>query len=413
LATIINQPARDNMPATASSPSTGAPPQSVARSTSSPASPLEGSPAHVKAISPYKPGKPISEVARQYGLDPGRIIKLASNENPLGMPASARAAIQAALDDLGRYPDADGFDLKAAISAHYDLPVEWITLGNGSNDLLELAARSFCASGQSIVYSQYSFTVYALATQAIGARAIEVPAIRHGHDLDAMARAIVDDTRVVFIANPNNPTGTFASGAQLEAFLDKVPAHVAVVLDEAYTEYLAPEQRYDSMSWLRRYPNLVVSRTLSKAYGLAGLRIGFMAAPAPLTDVMNRVRQPFNVNTLAQAAAIAALGDREFLQRSYQLNREGLAQLEQGFAALGLEFVPSSGNFVLVRVGRADIVNESLLRAGIIVRPVGNYALPEWLRVTVGLPQENAAFLAALPAALADARAAGAGRAAA
>jgi histidinol-phosphate aminotransferase len=401
------------MSATASSQPASASSQPSPRAASASASPLEGSPAHVKAISPYRPGKPIGEVAREYGLDAARIIKLASNENPLGMPASARAAIQAALDDLGRYPDADGFDLKAAIAARHEVPVESITLGNGSNDLLELAARSFCASGQSIVYSQYSFTVYALATQAIGARAIEVPALHHGHDLDAMARAIAGDTRVVFIANPNNPTGTFVTGPQLQAFLDQVPAHVAVVLDEAYTEYLGPDKRYDSMSWVRRYPNLIVSRTLSKAYGLAGLRIGFMVAPAPLTDLMNRVRQPFNVNTLAQAAAIAALDDRDFLERSYQLNREGLQQLEQGFAGLGLEFVPSSGNFVLVRVGRADLVNEALLRAGIIVRPVGNYALPEWLRVTVGLPQENAAFLAALPAALAGARAAGAGQAAA
>jgi histidinol-phosphate aminotransferase len=287
--------------------------------------------------------------------------------------------------------------------------VDWITLGNGSNDLLELAARAFCATGQSIVYSQYSFTVYALSTQAVGARAIEVPAVRYGHDLDAMARAIAADTRVVFIANPNNPTGTFVTGQQLQAFLEKVPAHVAVVLDEAYTEYLRPQDRYDALQWIRQYPNLIVSRTLSKAYGLAGLRVGFMVAPVPLTDLMNRIRQPFNVNTLARAAAIAALGDTAFLERSFRLNREGLGQLERGFAELGLEFVPSSGNFVLVRVGRADIVNEMLLRAGIIVRPVGNYDLPEWLRVTVGLPEENAAFLAALPAALAAAQAAGAG----
>ncbi len=387
--------------------------QTMTASASPSTSPLDDSPAHVKAIAPYRPGKPISEVAREYGLQADRIVKLASNENPLGMPASARAAIQAVLDDLGRYPDSNCFDLKAAISARYDVPVDWITLGNGSNDLLELAARAFCATGQSIVYSQYSFTVYALSTQAVGARAIEVPAVRYGHDLDAMARAIAADTRVVFIANPNNPTGTFVTGQQLQAFLEKVPAHVAVVLDEAYTEYLPPQDRYDALQWIRRYPNLIVSRTLSKAYGLAGLRVGFMVAPTPLTDLMNRIRQPFNVNTLAQAAAIAALGDAEFLERSFRLNREGLEQLERGFAELGLEFVPSSGNFVLVRVGRADIVNEMLLRAGIIVRPVGNYELPEWLRVTVGLPEENAAFLAALPAALAEAKAAGAGRAAA
>jgi histidinol-phosphate aminotransferase len=207
---------------------------------------------------------------------------------------------------------------------------------------------------------------------------------------------------VVFVANPNNPTGTFVDGTQLEAFLARVPSDVAVVLDEAYTEYLAPEMRYDSMRWVRTHPNLIVSRTLSKAYGLAGLRVGFMVAQAPLTDLINRVRQPFNVNTLAQAAAVAALADTGFLARSYALNRDGITQLQQGFQRLGLEFIPSSGNFVLVRVGQADAVNERLLRAGIIVRPVGNYGLPQWLRVSVGLPEENAAFLAALAQALTD-----------
>jgi len=362
---------------------------------------VEGAPAYVRAIAPYRAGKPIEEVAREYGLNADRIIKLASNENPLGMPASARAAIQGALQDLGRYPDSNGFDLKAAIASRYEVPVDWITLCNGSNDGLELAARAFCGAGESIVYSQYAFIVYALSTQAIGARAIEVPALAYGHDLEAMSAAIAEDTRVVFVANPNNPTGTFVDARRLEAFLSRVPARVAVVLDEAYTEYLEPEARYDSMGWVRSYPNLIVSRTLSKAYGLAGLRVGFMVAQAPLTDLINRVRQPFNVNSLAQAAAVAALADDAFLARSYELNRNGVAQLEQGFEQLGLEFVPSSGNFVLVRVGRADLINERLLQAGIIVRPVGNYNLPQWLRVTVGLPDENGAFLAALAEALA------------
>jgi histidinol-phosphate aminotransferase len=369
-------------------------------------SPVSQAPAYVKAIAPYRPGKPIGEVAREYGLQHERIIKLASNENPLGMPDSARAAIRAALDDLGRYPDPNCFDLKAALAARYHVPADWITLCNGSNDGLELAARAFCGPGESIVYSKYAFIVYALSAQAIGARAIEVPAVMYGHDLDAMADAIVDDTRVVFVANPNNPTGTFVDGGRLEAFLSRVPSRVAVVLDEAYTEYLDAGARYDSMRWVRTYPNLIVSRTLSKAYGLAGLRIGFMVAQAPLTDLINRLRQPFNVNSLAQAAAVAALADDAFLARSYELNRQGVAQLQEGFERLGLEFVPSSGNFVLVRVGRADLVNERLLRAGIIVRPVGNYDLPQWLRVTVGLPEENSAFLAALADALADTTAA-------
>ncbi|MGE0800186.1 MAG: histidinol-phosphate transaminase [Lautropia sp.] len=363
--------------------------------------PADGAPGYVKALAPYRPGKPIEEVAREYGLDPARIVKLASNENPLGMPASARAAIQSALDELGRYPDANGFLLKAAIARRYDVPAEWITLGNGSNDGLELAARALCTVGESIVYAQYSFAVYALATQAIGARAIVVPAVRYGHDLDAMLQAIEPDTRLVFVANPNNPTGTFVDAAALRRFIERVPPQVAIVLDEAYTEYLTPAQRYDAMPWVREFPNLIVSRTLSKAYGLAGLRVGFSVAQPALTELMNRVRQPFNVNSLAQAAAIAALGDAAFLQQSFQINQDGLRQLEQGFAALGLEYVPSSGNFILVRVGRADQINEHLLRAGVIVRPVGNYDLPEWLRISVGLPAENEAFLAALKQALA------------
>lgn len=375
-------------------------------------SPVDGAPSHVKAIAPYRPGKPIEEVAREYGLDPARIVKLASNENPLGMPESARAAIQRALDELSRYPDGNGFELKAAISRRYGVPAEWISLGNGSNDGLELVARAVCAPGQSIVYAEHSFAVYALATQALGARGIVVPAVRFGHDLEAMAAAVTDDTRVVFIANPNNPTGTFVEAAKLQAFLQRVPPSVAVVLDEAYTEYLPPELRYDSIAWVREHPNLVVSRTLSKAYGLAGLRVGFLVAQPALTELINRVRQPFNVNSLALAAAVAALADQAFLERSYQVNREGLAQLEAGFKRLGLEFVPSYGNFILFRVGPADVVFERLLRSGVIVRPVGNYGLPQWLRATVGLPEENAALLAALEKALdglpADGAAAGA-----
>ena len=361
-----------------------------------PITPVDAAPGCIKAIAPYRGGKPIEEVAREFGLDPASIVKLASNENPLGMPASAKAAVLAAIDELGRYPDGNGFSLKNAIAARYGVPVSWITLGNGSNDTLELAARAVCAPGQSIVYAQYSFAVYALVTQALGARAIVVPAVDFGHDLDAMAAAIQADTRLVFLANPNNPTGTFLSGHAIEAFLKRVPAHVTVVLDEAYTEYLAPEQRYDAMPWVARYPNLIVSRTLSKAYGLAGLRVGFMVAQPGITDLMNRVRQPFNVNSLAQAAAIAALADQDFLARSYAVNREGLTRLQAGLAALGLTYVPSSGNFVLFQVGPADAVAEQLMRLGVIVRPVGNYGLPEWLRVSIGLPAENDRFLAAL-----------------
>ena len=357
-------------------------------------------PSYVRALAPYIAGKPISEVAREFGLDEARIVKLASNENPLGMPASAQAAVQHAVAELGRYPDANGFDLKKALAARYNVTEDWITLGNGSNDILELAAHAFVERGQSIVFAQYSFAVYALATQGVGARAIVVPAHAYGHDLDAMLAAIETDTRLVFIANPNNPTGTFIPGDRIEAFIKQVPKDVVVVLDEAYTEYLTAEQRYDAIEWTRRYPNLLVSRTFSKAYGLAGLRVGFAIGQPELTDLLNRLRQPFNVNSLAQAAAVAALGDQAFLDRSAELNTAGYRALTAAFDALGLEYVPSSGNFVLVRVGDDDgagaRVNLGLLKEGVIVRPVGNYGLPQWLRVTIGLPEENEVFVAAL-----------------
>ncbi|GLU32422.1 histidinol-phosphate transaminase [Trinickia caryophylli] len=365
---------------------------------------LQYGPSYVRQIAPYVAGKPISEVAREFGLEEARIVKLASNENPLGMPESAKKAMAAAVAELGRYPDSNAFELKAALAARYGVPADWVTLGNGSNDILELAAHAFVEKGQSIVYAQYSFAVYALATQGLGARAIVVPAVRYGHDLDAMLAAIEEDTRLVFIANPNNPTGTFIEGPALEAFLEKVPKRVVVVLDEAYTEYLPAGKRYDSIDWVRRYPNLLVSRTFSKAYGLAGLRVGFAIAQPELTDLLNRLRQPFNVNSIAQAAAVAALADQAFLDESAALNAAGYGQLTQAFDRLGLEYVPSCGNFVLVRVGNDDgagaRVNLALLKQGVIVRPVGNYGLPQWLRVTIGLPQENEAFVAALEKAL-------------
>jgi histidinol-phosphate aminotransferase len=370
----------------------------------SPIAPQLG-PDYVRAIAPYQAGKPIAEVAREFGLDEAAIVKLASNENPFGIPPSSIAAMQAAAADLGRYPDANGFDLKAALAKRYDVPATWITLGNGSNDILEIAAHAFVSAGQAVVYSQYSFAVYALATQGVGARAIVVPARDYGHDLDAMLAAIDADTRLVFIANPNNPTGTFIPAAQIQAFLDKVPAHVIVVLDEAYNEFLQPEDQFESSAWVRTYPNLIVSRTFSKAYGLAGLRVGFAIAQPAVTDLMNRIRQPFNVNSLAQAAAIAALNDSAFLEQGALNNAAGYRQFVEAFNELGLEYVPSHGNFVLVRVGDDDDagarVNLALLKQGVIVRPVGNYGLPQWLRISIGLPQENAMFIAALKSALA------------
>jgi len=361
-------------------------------------------PDYVRAIAPYQAGKPISEVAREFGLDEANIVKLASNENPFGIPESAKAAMAAAAAELGRYPDANGFELKAALAARYDVPADWITLGNGSNDILEIAAHAFVQKGQAVVYSQYSFAVYALATQGVGARGIVVPAKNYGHDLDGMAAAIDADTRLVYIANPNNPTGTFISAPEIEAFLAKVPASVVVVLDEAYNEYLQQKDQFESTQWVRKYPNLIVSRTFSKAYGLAGLRVGFAIAQPAVTDLMNRIRQPFNVNSLAQAAAIAALNDKAFLQKGAENNRAGYQQLTAAFDELKLEYVPSYGNFVLVKVGDDEgagaRVNLALLKQGVIVRPVGAYGLPQWLRISIGLPEENARFVEALKRAL-------------
>lgn len=354
---------------------------------------------YVRAIAPYVAGKPIDELAREFGLEPDSIVKLASNENPRGMPASARQAMADAMSDLGRYPDANGFALKSALSAKLNVPIDWITLGNGSNDILELVAATLLAPGRSCVYAQHSFAVYALATQARGARAVVVPARNLGHDLEAISAAVAADTALIYIANPNNPTGTHLPAAAIEKFLSRVPARVVVVIDEAYNEYLPPALRVDSAGWVRRYPNVLISRTFSKAYGLAGLRVGYGVSQPELTDLLNRVRHPFNVNTAAQAAAVAALNDAAFLEESYQLNRSGMQQLIDAFRAQGLEYVPSFGNFVLVKVGDAARVYQALLKRGVIVRPVANYGLPEWLRVTVGLPEENARFVAALTAA--------------
>jgi histidinol-phosphate aminotransferase len=360
---------------------------------------------YVRAISPYQPGKPVEELAREFGIPAADIVKLASNENPAGAPASARRAIAAAAD-VGRYPDGSSYALKALLSEHLGVAADWITIGNGSNDILEMAAAAMLAPGRSCVYAQYSFGAYALAAQSRGARAIVVDALDYGHDLPAMARAIAADTRLVYLANPNNPTGTFVGAAALEDFLARVPPEVVVVLDEAYNEYLPPELRYDALAWVRRFPNLLVSRTFSKAYGLAGLRVGYGIAQPELGGLLNRVRLPFNVSSVAQAAAGAALQDSGFVQQSYVDNRAGLQALSAALRDLGLEIIPSFANFVLVRVGPAARVYEELLARGVIVRPVGSYGLPEWLRVSVGLPRENARFLAALPAALAAAGAA-------
>ncbi|MBI5331476.1 MAG: histidinol-phosphate transaminase [Betaproteobacteria bacterium] len=358
--------------------------------------PCDHAPAHIRAIAPYQPGKPISELAREMGLDESAIIKLASNENPLGISPKARAAVAAGIDELALYPDGNGYALKSALAARLGVALNQLVLGNGSNDVLELAARALLAPGSSAVYAQHAFAVYPLATQATGATGIEAPAKDYGHDLAALRAALRPDTRIVFIANPNNPTGTLLDNADLYAFLKIVPADVAVVLDEAYGEFLEPAQRAPSIAWLAEFPNLIVSRTFSKAYGLAGLRVGYAVCHAAMADLINRVRQPFNVNSLALLAATAALSDDAFLAESKRVNDAGMAQLTAGFRQLGLDSIPSAGNFVCVRVGDAARVNRELLQRGIIVRPVGNYGLPEHLRVSIGLPEQNARFLVVL-----------------
>ena len=362
----------------------------------------EQSPSYIRAIAPYQPGKPISELAREMGLNEKKIVKLASNENPLGISPKARAAIKKALAELGRYPDGNAFELKAALSRRHGVPQECIVVGNGSNDLLEMAAGAFLAPGRAAVYSQHAFAVYPLATQARGATGIVVPAKNYAHDLAAMLAAITPETRVVFIANPNNPTGTFATGEEIGNFLARVRRDVAVVVDEAYTDYLPPNLRYDSVALLKKYPNFILTRTFSKVYGLAGLRVGFGLMHPDVAELLNRVRQPFNVNSLALAAATAALEDRKFVAKSTKMNRSGLAKLERALKTLGLETIPSCANFVTFRVSRARTVYERLLRQGVIVRPLAGYDMPDHLRVTVGTPKENGKFLKALTLALDD-----------
>ena len=353
-------------------------------------------PDYIRAISPYIPGKPISDLAREFGLDEATIIKLASNENPLGPSPKALAAIARAAAELTRYPDGAGCDLKAALAARFHVGPDRIVLGNGSNDILELVAHTFLRPGLSAVFAQHSFAVYPLATQATGATCIEVPARDYGHDLDAMRDAVREDTRVVWLANPNNPTGTWIPAAEVRAFIAALPADVLVVLDEAYNEYLPPDRKCDTAAWLPEFPNLVISRTFSKAYGLAALRVGYGLMDAGIAAMLNRIRQPFNVNSLAQAAAIAALADEQYVAESCAANARGMRQLEAGFDKLGLEYIRSFGNFIAVKVGDAARVNLALLKKGVIVRPIANYGMPQFVRVTIGTEAENARFLAAL-----------------
>ncbi|PKO87067.1 MAG: histidinol-phosphate transaminase [Betaproteobacteria bacterium HGW-Betaproteobacteria-12] len=353
---------------------------------------------YVRAISPYQPGKPITELAREMGIPVGSIVKLASNENPLGMSPRAKRAVEAAIASIERYPDQ--FELIAKVAERCGVAAGQVVLGNGSNDVLDLIARVFLAPGRSAVFAQHAFAVYPLATLSTGAELIATPAKDYGHDLVAMRAAIRPDTRIVWIANPNNPTGNFLPYSEVRAFLEAVPKDVVVVLDEAYNEYLPPADRVDVAGWITDFPNLVVCRTFSKIFGLAGLRVGYALASPDIADLMNRVRQPFNVNNLALAAAVAALDDHEFLTASYELNRRGMAQIIAGLERMGLEIIKPHGNFVTFRVGDGATVNQKLLQQGVIVRPIGGYGLPEWLRVTIGTEAENTRFLAALAQAL-------------
>ncbi len=356
----------------------------------------------VQQLKPYIPGKPVETLERELGVT--NSLKLASNENPLGPSPLAVEAAQSVVASVNFYPDGSGYKLVEALSSLHRVRADSITLGNGSNDVLELIARAFLTPQHSAVFSQYAFAVYPIVTQAIGATAKVAPALAvdhpempYGHDLEAMLSLIDATTRIVFIANPNNPTGTWLKPDALKTFLGKVPDSVIVVLDEAYYEYMPDDCRPDTESLLRFHENLIVTRTFSKMYGLAGLRIGYAISDSGIADLLNRVRQPFNTNLLAQAAALAALSDHNHIQRSFDSNRLGLQQLQQGFDELGLSYIPSIGNFLTVDFQRdAAPIDQALLQLGVITRPLAGYQMPHHLRVTVGTESHNQRLLSAL-----------------
>ncbi len=359
----------------------------------------------VRGLQPYVPGKPISELEREYGVH--NIVKLASNENPLGPGPRARAAMADALAEIGLYPDGNGFELKRQLAAHHGIDAQCLTLGNGSNDVLVLLAEAFLTPATEAVYSQYCFAIYPIVVQASGATARVAPALSTddpmplGHDLGAMAKLITPRTRLVFLANPNNPTGTWVESNRLQAFLDALPASTLAIVDEAYFEYSRDAKCPDTTSWLEEFPNLVVLRTFSKAYGLAGLRVGYAISQPQIAETLNRLRQPFNVNSIALAAAAAALDDPEHVRGSVDLNRAALAELRVQIARLGLQVLPSAGNFVLVDLGRpVGPIFEGLLRRGVIARPVGNYGLPNHLRITTGTLEQTRRAIEALASVL-------------
>ncbi len=361
----------------------------------------------VAALSPYKPGKPMDELTRELGITD--IVKLASNENPRGPGPRVREAVARAAAVLNRYPDGGGFRLKQALAAKLGVEANQITLGNGSNDVLNLAARMSITPGSSGIVAQHAFVVHPLAVTLCGGRLVEVPAGKgYGADVFAMQQAADENTAVLYLANPNNPTGTWIGQADLRGLLDRLPEQTWVVLDEAYFEYVSEDAYPDGVKLLADYPQLIVTRTFSKIHGLAGLRVGYAVSSAEAADLMNRAREPFNVNSLAQAAAEVALADDEYVAESRRLNRAGMAELVRGLERLGLSCIPSVGNFVTFAVpqsgprgGDGQSVFAALLERGVIVRTVAEYGLPGHLRVTVGLPEENARFLEALERVLA------------
>lgn len=347
---------------------------------------------------PYEPGKPIEETARELGLMPEEIIKLASNENPLGPSPKAQEAMRAEIERAHLYPDGGGYKLRSALAEKHGVAFENVVMGNGSNEIIELLCHSFLQPGKSLIAAEHAFVVYKLMVTLFGADYIEVPDPGFVHDLDAMSAAITPETRLVFIANPNNPTGTLVGQDEIDRFVESLPDHVVAVFDEAYHEFL-PEPP-DAIKHVKAGKNVVVMRTFSKAQGLSALRIGYGLAPAPIAKLLNSARQPFNANSIAQAAALASIQDEEHISATVENNRKGLKFFESAFAERGWEFVPSVANFVLVNVGDGDRVFAELLKKGVIVRAMRGYKLPEWVRISIGKPEENARCLAELDALL-------------
>lgn len=350
----------------------------------------------LKDLPTYQPGRPIEEVARELGMPATKIIKLASNENPLGPSPEALQAMQHVLANIHLYPDGNAFYLKHKLAQKLDVQPEHLILGNGSNEIIEFVGHAFMQPGVDVVVSQYCFAIYPLTAKLFGANVITVPAVKHGHDLSAMLKAITPSTRVVFVANPNNPTGTVVAKQELVDFAGKVPANVLLVIDEAYIEFL--NDPADFISEIRRgqKPNVLLMRTFSKIFGLAGLRLGYGIGSPELITALEKIRQPFNINSIAQAGALAALDDADHMRRTRDNNSTGLKRYEEAFQQLGLEFVPSAGNFILVRVGEGQRVFDDMQKLGVIVRPMGGYQLPEWIRISVGTPEENERGIKAL-----------------